>query len=614
MLTSLRSSSVRIEGALGRTHDQLILTQQQIGDHLDSGFMHMKGVQKELANQVISGVAKLLQVLPAPRFDDNTVFGCNLDISESDDKYKRSEIQDTIARCQCCCHAQTRYESPWILQVVMGKLYLVHCSSQKCNDGACRIYCSSKRITTSLAWIAPHWAPVQHMLALKIESARYSGPALSLAFPRIVSGDALIFHYATIGHVNGIKTLFAKGLACPDDVKYESGFTAFHYAVQSDNMDVCALLLQAHGNPALVTNACRTAADLAVTKILTSTASRAVIEQLWSLFDISTLVARREFPLLHKVILGLESGNVSMLLGNTTLIIDEQDKTGRTALSWAAQLGDSEAILLLLQHGANPDSVDHYGITSLHYAAQASDITGLRYILKHSARAINWKDFDRGWTPFHYAAMFQSDPAFLNVLLDYGSEIDGKASNGKTPLILTVLKRQDRCTRQLLERGADPDLPESVGWTPLNVSIMSNAVESLRALLDHNVDLTQRMWRSETVLHILAQYASIDIIECIIQRDLGNIDVHALNYDGESAQDVLRRRENTDPRLLQAFRSLHQKIIADARAKPKVLSQEFVNIEEYPRQGTGLWEPLLADDDARSSLCEFVDAQSTVTV
>ncbi|KAJ5383019.1 hypothetical protein N7517_000930 [Penicillium concentricum] len=66
--------------------------------------------------------------------------------------------------------------------------------------------------------------------------------------------------------------------------------------------------------------------------------------------------------------LGLTSPLVSMLNSNT-IKVDIEDDVGRTPLSWAVAYGHEELSNILLQNGANPDSMNQFGFTPLFYAA-----------------------------------------------------------------------------------------------------------------------------------------------------------------------------------------------------------------------------------------------------
>jgi hypothetical protein len=79
-----------------------------------------------------------------------------------------------------------------------------------------------------MCWIAPAWWPIQRMISITYISSPYLDPYVSLSFPKIVASDAMIFHFATTGNINGIRQLFEDGAASPNNVKCDGGFTPLH--------------------------------------------------------------------------------------------------------------------------------------------------------------------------------------------------------------------------------------------------------------------------------------------------------------------------------------------------------------------------------------------------
>ena len=128
-------------------------------------------------------------------------------------------------QCDCKCHREKVWQSPSYLVSVFGRIHIIQRPSGFCYQSTCREYCVATSGTTSLSWTTPVYSPIQRVVSITI----YSSPTnINLSFPRIVAGDAMIFHFATTGNVAGIKRLLEDGAASPDDVKCDSGFTPLH--------------------------------------------------------------------------------------------------------------------------------------------------------------------------------------------------------------------------------------------------------------------------------------------------------------------------------------------------------------------------------------------------
>ena len=54
---------------------------------------------------------------------------------------------------------------------------------------------------------------------------------MSLQIARIRPDDSKIFHLATAGDIEGMKVMFARGLASPNDVSYTFGYSVLHVSV-----------------------------------------------------------------------------------------------------------------------------------------------------------------------------------------------------------------------------------------------------------------------------------------------------------------------------------------------------------------------------------------------
>jgi ankyrin repeat protein len=82
---------------------------------------------------------------------------------------------------------------------------------------------------------------------------------------------------------------------------------------------------------------------------------------------------------LHKCVLGLTLESVEATARGSRSYINETDSIGRTALYWAAFIGDAKTIEILLRCGACPCVADGNGITPLHTAAGLGSVTCVRH-------------------------------------------------------------------------------------------------------------------------------------------------------------------------------------------------------------------------------------------
>jgi ankyrin repeat protein len=106
-----------------------------------------------------------------------------------------------------------------------------------------------------------------------------------------------------------------------------------------------------------------------------------------------------------------------------------------TPLHWAARLGFSALVRVLLQNGALPNCED-----------------------------------DEGKTPLHHAAEGRGDPCTAAQLLCRGAHVDATSATSDTPLHLAAMMGSIRMAAVLLMRGADPRKSCSDSFCPLHVA------------------------------------------------------------------------------------------------------------------------------------------------
>ena len=139
-------------------------------------------------------------------------------------------VLQVIKACSCACHTMTRIKTPGMLQKAFGSLLIKSnglYGSPACNEFSCHCRINA-RIHVSYRF--PEWL-LDRLVSSVILSNSLSGPQLSLVMPRVVSHTSEIFFYAMSGNIEGIKSLFEKGLAAPSDVNNTWGYSALHVSL-----------------------------------------------------------------------------------------------------------------------------------------------------------------------------------------------------------------------------------------------------------------------------------------------------------------------------------------------------------------------------------------------
>ncbi len=151
--------------------------------------------------------------------------------------------------------------------------------------------------------------------------------------------------------------------------------------------------------------------------------------------------------------------------------VDIYDENGLTALIGAVVKGYAEGVEYLIKAGAD---VNFY--TSLNYnplifsiAQNNREITKMLLNAGADPTAVSANPGDHGrygTTPLHFAAE-NSYLEALEILIDFGVEIDHRDPEGNTALHIAAKARIPSAVKMLLQAGADPNATNHSGNTPI---------------------------------------------------------------------------------------------------------------------------------------------------
>ena len=110
------------------------------------------------------------------------------------------------------------------------------------------------------------------------------------------------------------------------------------------------------------------------------------------------------------------------------------------------------AALLLASPALNVDAANALGETPLMMAALHGRLDWARKLIERGAKVQK-----PGWSPVHYAATGPSTE-LLALLLDRGAEVNARAPNMNTPLMMAARYGSEDNVKLLLKRGADKTL------------------------------------------------------------------------------------------------------------------------------------------------------------
>lgn len=200
--------------------------------------------------------------------------------------------------------------------------------------------------------------------------------------------------------------------------------------------------------------------------------------------------------------------------------LNDQDASGRTALWWAAWIGNEHAMRLLLDAGADAGLCSLGGRNAFHHAVdRPSPIKGL------------------------WASDLQV-PELAGLLIKAGATIEattGVMAGAQTVLHRAAIQNDAEGVAWLLRQGSKDYVPGLRHWTPLHHAIYYNSHDSLEVLLAR-ASCAARTGKTDdhrTLLHMAAQYGDIQTYEILCKDGLSDIDIEARTKDGYTNLDVL---------------------------------------------------------------------------
>ncbi len=154
-------------------------------------------------------------------------------------------------------------------------------------------------------------------------------------------------------------------------------------------------------------------------------------------------------------------------------------------LTIAAGAGNLEAVRILLDSGANPDS--DANIAPLRIAADKGHLDVVRLLIENGA-TIDAPAPD-GWTALLWAAS-SGHTEIVIFLEEHGADADIVAGEKMaTPLHMASAKGHEKIVAFLLTKGVVVSPRAFNGATPLHYAVQNKHIEVVRLLLDHGADI-----------------------------------------------------------------------------------------------------------------------------
>ncbi len=178
-------------------------------------------------------------------------------------------------------------------------------------------------------------------------------------------------------------------------------------------------------------------------------------------------------------------------------IRDREQDTRDWACEWtalmrvAADSPDPAVFAALVGCGLDPLETNPSGVTCLMAAAACNPVLRMAATCLENGVPVSERD-RHGIAAIHLVAL-NNTPAHLDLLVEWGEEIDCVSLKGDTPLMMSAIRRDGgEMSRHLLDRGAEIDATDARGITSLMFALRAGNKDAALALIDAGADLGAR--------------------------------------------------------------------------------------------------------------------------
>lgn len=172
-------------------------------------------------------------------------------------------------------------------------------------------------------------------------------------------------------------------------------------------------------------------------------------------------------------------------------------------------------------------------------AAQTDDANEIKSLLRRGLDP-NLVEADRGETGLMLSLRTDSMKVFDVLLNAHGTDLETKARNGDTALMIAAYKGNKPAVDALLAKKAEPNRP---GWTALHYAAASGHDEIVQLLLDKAAYIDAESPNKTTPIMMAAQAGHILTVKLLLDQ---GADATLKNAQGLSAIDFARKFGHSD--------------------------------------------------------------------
>ncbi len=212
-----------------------------------------------------------------------------------------------------------------------------------------------------------------------------------------------------------------------------------------------------------------------------------------------------------------ETEKLRDLVSSDMELILRKDPAGWTPLHWAAWGGSPDAVRLLLENGADPNTLCEGFLRPIDLAACLGFTKVASILIEHGA--LYYAPFSDGWTPLHFAAHWGQEE-IASFLIEHGGDVLARNNMCNTPLCQAARMQRVEVAKILIGAGANVDSEGMDYCRPLHWATHYNELELAKNLLEAGAEVNARCKRDgkSPLFVALRSIENVDIINLLLKH------------------------------------------------------------------------------------------------
>lgn len=477
--------------------------------------------------------------------------------------------------CTCRCHTGGNTPSIWAVSAFKSALGVMSLDYRSQSDVACNecsSMCRTRRRGRSmrLVYSFPTW--LFHAAISASFTDTTGPPELVLRVLRRIPATqksvfTSIFGMIVRGDVDGLKRALRTREVSVFDINGVNGTGVAWTCVAMNKYDMLEILLFEGADLfQLDDKGIATYSFLLHTLYTSPRIDDATRTRLEAILPMERMIEACQLNELHKIAIGLRHTSVREYMRDFPQSNEPNsyDIRFRTPLGFAAARGDLQAVKELLETGAQPDLEVPTRTKPKGPLASACANGHLAVVEELLTAGADVNSLNNFQSPLHHLASSPGASDIADCLIRHGANVHAEDNYHSTPLDLAVHHDNTELVEFLLRNGADPNHRDWEGSNALQIAISSGGCDTATVLLEYNVDYRNIDIYQSGILHCLANFGTVSMMETMARHRMVDIDVHAPDNQNKTPMELCRARSDSTEKLQHAFELLLASITQDS--------------------------------------------------